>query len=83
MSIPVGKTRLNVTVSQDNVAWIQAWLKRHGVPRNMLSSMVDDYLQGIRGTLEELEKMEQTPTIGDLFKITGDQLNRLKEPPLL
>jgi len=52
----------------------------------MLSTMVDEYLSGVRHTLEELEKVKEegkTPTIGDLFKLTGDALNRLKEPPLL
>jgi hypothetical protein len=83
MAIAKGKARCTFTLSLDNVEWLAAWLKRNNAPRVMLSQMVEEYLAGVRHTLEELEKVEGTPTIGDLFKITGDSLNRLKEPTLL
>jgi DNA-binding PadR family transcriptional regulator len=78
-----GRTRISFTLNQENVEWLADWLKRNNAPRVMLSQMVEEYLQGVRFTLEELEKTRTTPTIGDLFRISGDALNRLKEPPLL
>jgi hypothetical protein len=83
MGIAKGKTRCTFTLTQDNVDWLADWLKRNNAPRVMLSQMVEEYLAGVRYTLEELEKTKTVPTIGDLFKITGDALNQLKEPPLL
>lgn len=83
MAIPAGKTRCTFTLSPENVNWLTDWLKRHNAPRFMLSQMVEEYLAGVRHTLEELDKTEGMPTIGDLFKITGDALNKMKEPPLL
>ena len=77
------KTRCTFTLTTENVRWIDAWLKRNGAPRIIFSGMVDEYVAGIRQTLEALEKMENQPTIGDLFKLTGDALNKLKSPPLL
>jgi hypothetical protein len=78
-----GRTRISFTLNGENVEWLADWLKRNNSSRFMLSQMVDEYLAGVRHTLEQLEKVEGSPTIGDLFKITGDALNRLKEPPLL
>lgn len=83
MAISKGKARITFTISPENVDWLAQWLKRNHAPRVMLSQMIEEYLAGVRYTLEELEKKDGTPTIGDLFKITGDSLNRLKEPPLL
>lgn len=83
MSIASTKTRCTFTLTTENVQWVDGWLKRNGAPRVIFSQMVDEYIQGIRHTLEELEKIDGKPTIGDLFRITGDSLDRLKEPPLL
>lgn len=86
MAISDSKTRCQFTLTSETVNWLQDWLKRNGAPPVMLSTMVDEYLAGIRHTLEEMEKIKddgKTPTIGDLFKMTGDALNKLKEPPLL
>jgi hypothetical protein len=82
-NIAEGKTRCTFTITKGNVDWLADWLKRNNAPRYMLSQMIEEYLQGVRFTLEELEKTNGKPTIGDLFKITGDALNQLKEPPLL
>jgi len=83
MAISKEKRRITFTLSPDNVDWLSAWLKRNHAPKVMMSQMIEEYLQGVRHTIEELEKTKDQPTIGDLFRITGDALDRLKEPPLL
>jgi hypothetical protein len=83
MAIKDSKSRCTFTLDTENVAWLAEWLKRNGTSRMMMSQLVDEYLAGIRHTLEELEKVDGVVRIGDLFRITGDALNRLKEPPLL
>lgn len=83
MAISKNKARCTFTLSPENINWLADWLKRNNAPRVMLSQMIEEYLAGVRFTLEELEKANTVPTIGDLFKITGEALNRLKEPPLL
>jgi uncharacterized protein with NAD-binding domain and iron-sulfur cluster len=83
MAISKGKARCTFTLTPENVNWLADWLKRNNAPRVMLSQMIEEYLAGVRFTLEELEKAKTVPTIGDLFKITGEALNRLKEPKLL
>lgn len=83
MTISRDKRRFTFTLSPDNLEWLAAWLKRNHAPKVMMSQMVEEYLAGVRYTIEELEKTKTAPTIGDLFKITGEALNQLKEPPLL
>lgn len=83
MAISKEKRRITFTLSPENVDWLAAWLKRNHAPKVMMSQMIEEYLEGIRYTVEELEKKKGHPTIGDLFRLTGDALDRLKEPPLL
>jgi hypothetical protein len=83
MAIAKNKTRCVFTLNTENMLWMQGWLKRNGAPPVMLSTMIDEYVEGMRHVLQELDKTGGKTSIGDLFKITGESLNRLKEPPLL
>jgi hypothetical protein len=80
MSISKEKRRITFTLSPDNVDWLAAWLKRNHAPKVLMSQMIEEYLQGVRYIIEELEMTKDQLTIGDLFRITGDALDRLKEP---
>lgn len=80
MAIARGKTRCIFTLDADNAKWIADWLKRNGAPRVMLSQMVDDYLVGIRHTIEELEKSDGKLTLADIFRISGGALEKVVGP---
>lgn len=82
MAIRDDKVRCTFTLTAIHAEWISEWLKKHGAPPVMFSFLVDDYVKGLCYTLQELEKKEGDIEIGDLFKITGEALNHIKEPPL-
>jgi hypothetical protein len=82
MTISKDKRRYTYSLTPGNVDWLNAWLKRNHAPKVLLTQMIEEYLSGMRYTIEEMEKVKGTPTIGDFFRITGDTLDRLKESKL-
>ncbi len=83
MAIVDGKTRLTFSVDKENAEWMISYFKRVRAPKSMFSQTINDYISGMRRTIEELEKLDRPPSIGDLFKITGDALHKMEQPNLL
>jgi len=81
MSLPDTKTRCVFSLTTEHAEWIRNWLKRNNAPPVMFSVLVDEYVAGLRSTLESLEGVEN-PSLGDLFQITGKAFNKLKEASL-
>ena len=80
MGIARGKTRCTFTLDAENVEWLADWLKRNGAPRVMFSQMVDDYLVGIRHTIEEMEKLDGKLTLADIFRISSEGIEKVTGP---
>lgn len=77
-SIPEGKKRYQITLTEDSVKRFQALAARIGMPKSMMSSALDDALRTLVESMEKFEKKGKV-TITDLFTAIGEHLDQINE----
>lgn len=72
---PVGKKRYTLTLTENTMQRMQAYMKKNHAPLNMISTMVDELILDVLKTFDELEAAQQrkggTVGMGDLFTTIG------------
>lgn len=81
--IPPGKKRYMITINEEKMERLKAYLKSKGAPSTMISTLVDDFIGDILSTLDKLEMAHQekgrVPGLGDLFTVIGEIMTEKEE----
>lgn len=76
------KKRYQVTLTEETVNRFQALAGRLKMPKGIMSTVLDDALVNILESMEKFEtaaKGKGQVTIGDLFKVIGEQMDKITE----
>ena len=73
--IPKGKKRYALTLTEDTMNRMHAYIAKNNAPKSMISTMVDELILDVLKTFDSLELAQQrkgsTLGIGDLFTSIG------------
>lgn len=81
-SIPVGKKRYSITLTETNYDWLSYFItKVCKQPRSQIGVTIDEMLfsmkDAIQPILDRYEQSGRTPTAADLMVIVGKELQKI------
>lgn len=73
--IPEGKKRYTVTLTEETMVRMKAYIRKNNAPPSLISTMIDELLLDVLKTFDELEAAQQRQGgklgIADLFSTIG------------